>query len=313
MGGVWRSIAVALALTLGAATPASAQPSAAPPVPMVRPEGLRQVSPHVWVIPDNSTPLVPNIGFVVGSRGVLVIDTGLGERNGALVAAQAQKLAPGRKIYLVATHAHPEHDLGAAGFPATATVIRSTDQAGEAESDLRLASVFSGRSPAIAELLQGARFRPADVTFQGSHDLELGGVTARILALGPNHTPGDTGVWVPADRVLFSGDVAMRAQPLVMAAGASMAQWMASLDRLEALGPAVVVPSHGPLGDVGFIRGYRAYLTEVGERTAAAKAAGADLEGAVAAVQQAMGARYPDRNRLAGAVRMAYGATGTRP
>jgi len=60
---------------------------------------------------------------------------------------------------------------------------------------------------------------------------------------------------------------------------------------------------------VGFIRGYRTYLAEVGERTAAAKAKGQDLAAATAAVTEAMIARYPDRGRLAGAVRVAYGPT----
>jgi glyoxylase-like metal-dependent hydrolase (beta-lactamase superfamily II) len=106
--------------------------------------------------------------------------------------------------------------------------------------------------------------------------------------------------------VLFSGDVATRAQPALMSAKTTIAQWMTSLDRLEALKPAVVVPSHGPLGDVGFIQGYRTYLAEVRDRTQKAKAAGADLAAATAQVSDAMKGRYPDAGRLSGAVRVAY-------
>ena len=77
----------------------------------------------------------------------------------------------------------------------------------------------------------------------------------------------------------------------------------------EALKPAVVVPRHGPLGDVGFIQGYRTYLDEVAERTAAAKAAGASQDAATETVWQAMSARYPDRGRLGMAVRMVFAET----
>jgi glyoxylase-like metal-dependent hydrolase (beta-lactamase superfamily II) len=300
----WRAAAV---LILALAAPAAfAQPQ--PPVPIVQTATLKAVSRHVQVIPDASVPLVPNVGFVVGTKGVLVIDTGLGAKNGAAVAEVAQRLAKGGAIWLVTTHVHPEHDLGAQAFPASAKLIRSKDQVADIEAQgMRLAQVFAARSPAIADLLKGAEFRTANIVFDKSYDLDLGGVTARILAMGPNHTDGDTAVWVPADRVLFSGDVAMKAQPSLMSSKTSIAQWMKSLDAFEALNPAVVVPSHGPVGQGdGLIRGYRDYLKEVAERTAAARAAGKGADEAVAAVTEAMAARYPDKTRLAGAVRVAY-------
>jgi hypothetical protein len=82
---------------------------------------------------------------------------------------------------------------------------------------------------------------------------------------------------------------------------------MTSLDQLEALKPAIIVPSHGPTGDgVGFITGYRTYLTDVRERTAAEKHAGHSVDEAVAAVTAALGDRAPDKARLAGAIRAAY-------
>ena len=305
-------LAVVLALWSGAALAQPAPGPAArpaPPPPVVKVDGLKPLTAHVQVIPDNSAPLVPNVGFVVGRKGVLVIDTGLGPANGAAVFAVAQKLGPGRAIYLVATHAHPEHDLGAQAFPASAKLIRSADQTADIPNDMSLAKVFAGMSPAIGQMLADAKPRAADVSFEREYLLDLGGVSARVIALGPNHTAGDTAVWVEADKVLFSGDVAMKAQPAMASPKTTLPQWFASLDRLEALKPAVVVPSHGPVGDVGFIRGYRTYLAEVGERTAAAKAKGQDLAAATAAVTEAMSGRYPDRGRLAGAVRVAYGPT----
>lgn len=299
---------MALVLVLALASVASAQSPAPPPVPLVKVEGVKSVSPHVQVIPDNSVGLTPNVGFIVGSKGVLVVDTGLGPKNGAAVYAVAQRLAKGQPVYLVTTHVHPEHDLGAQAFPTGTKLIRSKAQVAEIEAQgLTLAKAFAGRSPAIAELLEGAQFRSADVTYDDSYRLDLGGgVVADILALGTNHTAGDTAVWVAVDKVLFSGDVAMRAQP-AMAPASTLAQWNKSLDRLEALKPAVVVPSHGPVGDVGFIQGYRNYLREVAQRTAAAKAAGLALTAATTRVQSEMAASYPDAGRLAGAVRVAYG------
>jgi glyoxylase-like metal-dependent hydrolase (beta-lactamase superfamily II) len=279
-----------------------------PPPPIVKTEGLRQISPRVHIIPDNSVPAVPNVGFVVGDRAVLVIDTGLGPPNGAAVYDVAKKLGGAKAIYLVTTHVHPEHDLGAQAFPATATLIRSTTQVKDiAESGLQLAKIFAGRSAVHAELLKDADFRKADVTFENDYDLDLGGVTARLSAMGANHTVGDTIVWVESERVLFSGDIAMRFQPVFASPHSTRRQWLASLDRLEALKPVIIVPSHGPTGDsTAFISGYRAYLVEVRDRTEIEKKAGRSVEQAVEAVTAAFGDRAPDKARLAGAVRAAY-------
>ena len=62
----------------------------------------------------------------------------------------------------------------------------------------------------------------------------------------------------------------------------------------------------GDLSGVAFIDGYRAYLTEVRERTAAEKHAGHSIDQAVQAVTAAFGDRAPDKGRLAGAIRAAY-------
>jgi glyoxylase-like metal-dependent hydrolase (beta-lactamase superfamily II) len=302
-----RAAVTALALVAFAPHPLTAQ---TPPAPLVKPEGLKQVSDHVHIIPDNSVQLVPNVGIIVGDRAALVVDTGMGPRNGAAVLAVAQKLAGSRELFLVVTHFHAEHDLGAQAFPASTKMIRSLDQQKDIEEfKLSNAQGFAARAPIYAELLKDANYRKADISFEKDYDLDLGGVRVKLSALGSNHTRGDTAIWVEPDRILFAGDVAMTAQPAVSSPYSSLRQWFASLDRLEALKPVLIVPSHGPTGDTGLIAGYRAYLTEVRDRTAAEKRAGRSADQAVEAVTAALVARYPDRGRLAGAIRVAYAET----
>ena len=302
MRALWSITALAALLML-------AQPLAAqtPADPIVKTEGLRQVSPHIYIIPDNSVPLVPNVGFVIGERGILVIDTGLGPRNGSAVLEVAKELGGSRALYLVTTHFHPEHDLGAQVFPESTTLIRSNDQAKDiAEFGLQLAQVFARRSAINAELLKDADFRKANVTFDRDYALDLGGVQVQLIAMGANHTRGDTAIWVESDRVLFSGDVAMRPQPVFASPYSTIRHWLSSLDRLEALKPAVIVPSHGPTGDAAFISGYRNYLIEVRDRTAADKKVGRTADQTTETVTAAMAERFPDKGRLAGAIKAAY-------
>src|SRR6202051_260000 len=92
-------------------------------------EDTAKVSDHVWAIMG-----FPNIAIVVGARSTLVVDTGLGPRNGATVARVAQKLAPNnRKLFLTTTHFHPEHAAGEPGFPPGTILIRGAVQQQEME------------------------------------------------------------------------------------------------------------------------------------------------------------------------------------
>ena len=80
---------------------------------------------------------------------------------------------------------------------------------------------FAGQSPVRGELLKDATGRKADITFDRSYTLDLGGVRVQFVVVGPTHTRGDTMFFVEGDNVLFAGDVIMN-QSFVAANAASM-------------------------------------------------------------------------------------------
>jgi glyoxylase-like metal-dependent hydrolase (beta-lactamase superfamily II) len=278
----------------------------APQASLVREGVTEQLTRRVWAIPDGGAPFVPNVGIVVGKKAVLVIDTGMGTRNAETILREVAKVGAGKPIYLVSTHVHPEHDMGAHAFPRESKLIRSKDQIEDiaAGAGMNLVPVFTQRSALNAELLAGAQHREADIAFDKEYSLDLGGVKAKIYAMGTNHTHGDTVIFV--DGVLFSGDVAMRSQPSFANPTATISHWLASLDRLEAFKARQIVPSHGSFGDNTIIGGYRAYLTRIGDRSAELRKAGQTQDEAVQILTDEMSRQYPDKNRLAGAIRIAY-------
>jgi glyoxylase-like metal-dependent hydrolase (beta-lactamase superfamily II) len=296
--------AALLLSTLFAITALAQQPTA--PASLVREGVTEKLTDHVWAIPDGSASLVPNVGIVVGKNAALVIDTGMGNRNGRTVLKEVTKVAAGKPIYIVTTHVHPEHDMGAGAFPRDSKLIRSKDQVEDiaAGAGTNLVPVFAQRSALNVELLEGAKHREADIVFDRQYTLNLGGVTAQVYSMGTNHTRGDTVVLV--DGVLFSGDVAMRPQPSFANPAAKIGDWLASLDRLEALKPRQLVPSHGPFGDTSIIAGYRGYLTRIRDRSAELKKAGKTQDETVQVITDEMSGQYPDKNRLAGAIRAGF-------
>ena len=135
------------------------------PPSLVRAGVTEKLTNHVWAIPDGGASLVPNVGIVVGSKAVLVIDTGMGTRNAETVLREVAKVGAGKPIYLVTTHVHPEHDMGAHAFPKDSKLLRSKDQVEDiaAGAGMNLVPVFAQRSALNVELLQGAHHRNADV------------------------------------------------------------------------------------------------------------------------------------------------------
>ena len=98
-------------MLMPAACAALAQGPPAPPKAELYSGDTTKISEHVRVMMGN-----PNIAIIVGTRGTLVVDTGLGAPNGEVVARTAQKLSPsGSKLYLTTTHFHPEHAAGEPG------------------------------------------------------------------------------------------------------------------------------------------------------------------------------------------------------
>src|SRR5512144_635062 len=89
----------------------SAQPAAVPD-PLVKENTTVKAAAHTYVIPDGNVPLVPNVGIVVGTRATLVIDPGLGRRNGETVLREVAKVSKNAELYIASTHFHAEHTTG---------------------------------------------------------------------------------------------------------------------------------------------------------------------------------------------------------
>ena len=257
---------------------------------MLLPENsLTRVSEHVYAIIG-----FPNIGIVVGDRATLVVDTGIGARNGAIVVKQAEKLAKKPNLYLTTTHFHPEHAMGEQAFPPRTVIIRPAAQQAKLEKH-GLMDMFRGFSPQAKELLADVKMRTPDIVFDKEITLDLGGVSARLFWLGPAHTQGDELIMVEPDSLLLSGDIVQdKIVPNMPNADASVKNWLAILDQLEPLKPRFVVPDHGALGDGSLIAKERAFVMELQTRSLELKREGKSADEASTLVTAEFKKKYPD-------------------
>lgn len=291
------SIALFAALTVTASLAVAQAPAHAPAPPVVKEGTTVKLSEHVYVIPDEKVGMVPNVGIIVGSKATLIIDPGMGLRSGQAVLREMAKVSKNTDVIIVNTHYHSEHTTGEAAFPESTKIVRAAAQQKELEElGMKHVARFSSVSPVVAGVLKDiTSFRAPTELFEREKMLDLGGVRVRLLWLGPGHTVGDTAIFVEGDRVLFSGDLAMKGLfPAFSSPEASGRTWLASLNRLEKLQPHTVIGAHYPVADSSLIGEYRDYLKALQARVAELKKQGKSSDETAEQVRGEFRAKYPD-------------------
>ena len=225
----------------------------------------------------------PNSGIVIGDDAVMVIDTQATPAMAQDVIRRIREVTDKPIKYVVLSHYHAVRVLGAAAYEPE-HIIASQDtrdlinERGEQDKASEI-----GRFP---RLFQNVESVPPGMTwptmtFTGRMTLWLGKLEVQLIQLGRGHTKGDTVVWLPQDKVLFSGDlVEFDATPY--AGDAYFQDWPQTLDHIAALKPEKLVPGRGAaLQNVAEVarglQGTRDFVSELYASVKAGAAAGKDL------------------------------------
>lgn len=275
---------------------------AAPPDPIVDPSALREIAPGIFVITDRRIPLVPNIGIIRGENATLVVDTGMGPANGQKVLDVARRIAGSRSLILTLTHFHPEHGFGAQAFKGASKIYYNRAQREELEKKGEgYIGMFKTFGPGVAAALVGTMLVEPDEVYDGaSATLDLGGRKVEMRTWGLAHTGGDQVVWLPQERIVFTGDLAEERMFPIFPwfppedADIDAARWAQILTEIASWNPAIVVPGHGDIGGIEIVTAVRDYIVDLGERVAAERKAGKGADAIVAALAPQIRAAYPN-------------------
>lgn len=218
----------------------------------------------------------PNTGVIIGDDGVMVVDTQATPLMAGRVLEKIRSVTDKPVKYVLMTHYHAVRVLGASAYEPD-HVIASQDtydlivergqQDWQSEFE-RFPRLFNGH-----ETIPGLTW--PNIVFKGEMTLWMGKTEVRIMQLGRGHTKGDTVVWLPKERVLFSGDlVEYGATPYT--GDAYLLDWPATLDNVAALDPVALVPGRGdalttPETIKEGIGGTRAFITAMYQAVKAGK------------------------------------------
>ena len=264
--------------------------------PLVQPDLAREIAPGVIVIPDQYINLVPNVGIVIGTDAVLVIESGMGRENGQRVLHKAMEVAGSKPLLFTTTHFHPEHAFGTQVFKGHATILTNTTQADEMqEKGVAYLNMFRHLGPDAGKALEGVEFVTPDETYLGEKTIDLGGKQVVLHELTGGHTRGDQIIFLPHERVLFTGDlVENHSFPIFSDQDASLNRWVEELTSLMHLSPATVVPGHGEVGTVKLMQEVQDLLAFVREEVNRRLKGGKTLESIDREVARSIKERYQD-------------------
>ncbi|SOZ38621.1 MBL fold metallo-hydrolase [Cupriavidus neocaledonicus] len=256
-----------------------------------------QLSENAWAYTAEGDP---NSGVVIGDDGVLIVDTTATPAMAQDLIARIRAITDKPIKYVVLSHYHAVRVLGASAYFAEGAqqIIASRGtyemivERGEADmkSEIeRFPRLFAG-----VETVPGLTW--PTLVFDKEITLFLGQLEVRIAHLGSGHTKGDTVVWLPQQKVLFSGDL-VEYDAACYCGDAQLAEWPATLDALQALNPEKLVPGRGPAlttpdevkKGIAYTKDFVTTLFKSGQEAVAKKL---DLKAAMAHTRRAMDPKF---------------------
>jgi glyoxylase-like metal-dependent hydrolase (beta-lactamase superfamily II) len=224
----------------------------------------------------------PNTGVVIGDHAVMVIDAQATPAMAQDVLRHIRTVTDKPVEYVTLTHYHAVRVLGATGYkPRHVIASRDTYDLIRERGEADMKSEIERFPRLFRDVASIPGLTWPTMVFDKRLTLWMGELQVEIMQLGRGHTKGDTVVWLPQDRVLFSGDlVEYGATPYT--GDAYLTDWPATLDALEALNPASLVPGRGaalttPQQVRDGLNGTRAFITEMFDRVKRGVEAGHDL------------------------------------
>ncbi|MBF0462554.1 MAG: MBL fold metallo-hydrolase [Magnetococcales bacterium] len=201
-----------------------------------------------------------NAGIVIGRDGVLVVDTLISAKEGERFLADIRAVTDKPIRYVVNTHTHLDHALGNSVFAKQgATIIAHeadrTLLATQGAAILQKASNY-GLKP---EDMAGTEIAVPTLAFSERMTIDLGDETVQLLRFAPSHTVGSLVVYLPAKKLLFSGDILFTDFHPNLVDG-DLDGWVKTLDNLLAMEMEQIVPGHGPLSTKKDLQEMKAYI-----------------------------------------------------
>ena len=227
-----------------------------------------------------------NLGFIVSDEGVLVINSGPSIRVAKALHAAIRKITPQPVKWVVNVNSQNHQWLGNGYFKSVGTVILAHKEADRIMRDVGETQIAANKT-LLKEKAAGTTLTYPDELVDDKREIKLGNTVVQLLHLGQAHTPGDMVVWIPQQKIIYSGDIVYTERLLGVLAISHSGSWVQVFDKLAQLDPKIVIPGHGHPANLERARKEtRDYLIYLREEVGKSLERGDTLQDAVEKIDQ---------------------------
>ncbi len=240
---------ITLFLFLGMVTLAHSEPA-----PMIE---IQKVTGDIYALVGQRGPMSRwnmgtngTFGVIVTEAGVVLVDPGASLKAAEYIHTTIKKITDKPVVLVINTGSEDLRWLGNSYFKSrgariiTSRVALADQQSRETELLGRLDNLIT------LQFTAGTRAVFADETFEKEKNLSIGNTEIVLRYSGPSYMPGDFYVWLPEQKVVFTGDIVSTERMLAVARTSKTKSWINNFRTIEALNPEFVVPGHGHVSDI---------------------------------------------------------------
>ncbi len=274
-------------------------------------EGLTRITDNVYSYvgakdgsPSNS--FGANAGIVIGKDGIVVIDTLVSSKEAKRFIKDIRSVSDKPIKYVVNTHYHLDHTFGNSEFVKTwATIISSMNCRNNLKNRGEGALTNAKDYGLTEEDMQGTEISIPSLTFEKAMEIDMGNQEIELIYAGPSHTDGSIMVYLPEEKLLFTGDILFTDYHPFMADG-DIEGWVKVLDYIISLDVETIIPGHGPVSSKKDVEEMKDYIIAFDKKAKELAAKSDDVEYITSEIKKALPARSQGDNLIPANIQMKY-------